>query len=453
MRWGTTKETVEIALKEKRRKSNWEKISENDVIAIREQYNETNLSSKELATKFKTTSDNIMSIVKYKTRFNVDTDKKSTYKINNLSGNQLNDFILTKNKINFITPNNLELILVEYVNTPATLNKLAKKYKVNLKQLKNNITSLPTINLLHGEEFKTISKEVRISNMGRVTVSGKISNQKRFKIGNKYQGIRIIVGTLFVPNPNKYIYLKSLDGNIHNIHYSNLKWCHPTSHSYMIDKKIMCLHKGKMIPLLDVKDIIINEYLEATENINFCEKYQLGKKTLYNILKPYLKKTTERKCLTCGETNDRYFYKKIFSLCKSCYSDANMEKFKGLSNEKRKRIQGKVREWARNNSVKLKLTQSRMRAKNKKMCFDLDEEYINELFKKQNGRCIYTNVPIKLTDDGVGELFSIDRMDSSKGYVKGNVVLTTGFVNKMKSNYKLSEFLNIIKLIYEHNFK
>ena len=43
---------------------------------------------------------------------------------------------------------------------------------------------------------------------------------------------------------------------------------------------------------------------------------------------------------------------------------------------------------------------------------------------------------------------SIDRLDSSKGYTKDNVVLVTAIVNSMKNDLSENEFIKIIKKIF-----
>lgn len=69
--------------------------------------------------------------------------------------------------------------------------------------------------------------------------------------------------------------------------------------------------------------------------------------------------------------------------------------------------------------------------------FNIDIQYINDLWIKQNGRCALTNRPLKFaprvnksshreTDA------SIDRIDNTKGYIKGNVQWVHKDVNRMK---------------------
>ncbi len=48
---------------------------------------------------------------------------------------------------------------------------------------------------------------------------------------------------------------------------------------------------------------------------------------------------------------------------------------------------------------------------------------------------------------------SIDRVDSSKGYIEGNIVLCKLIINQMKSDLVLDNFLNICKNIVDYNGK
>jgi hypothetical protein len=45
---------------------------------------------------------------------------------------------------------------------------------------------------------------------------------------------------------------------------------------------------------------------------------------------------------------------------------------------------------------------------------------------------------------------SVDRVDSSRGYVKGNVVFVISAVNTMKNDLSEKEFLSIIESVYKN---
>jgi len=80
---------------------------------------------------------------------------------------------------------------------------------------------------------------------------------------------------------------------------------------------------------------------------------------------------------------------------------------------------------------------------------NLSVEYLKELWNNQKGLCALTNLPMQHCISK-GKLFnnvSIDRIDSSKGYLKDNVQLVCSVVNRMKSDLSTQELYNICKLI------
>jgi hypothetical protein len=72
---------------------------------------------------------------------------------------------------------------------------------------------------------------------------------------------------------------------------------------------------------------------------------------------------------------------------------------------------------------------------------NITKNYIVRLFKKQEGRCALSNEDIIL-----GVNASLDRIDSNKGYIKGNVQWVHKDVNLMKGMFSLSRFLEVCKL-------
>jgi hypothetical protein len=70
--------------------------------------------------------------------------------------------------------------------------------------------------------------------------------------------------------------------------------------------------------------------------------------------------------------------------------------------------------------------------------FDLSFETVKSLLLRTH--CFYTG--IKFEDDGKLS-FSVDRVDSKKGYIEGNVVACTIDINSKKSNLTIDE-INLI---------
>lgn len=74
---------------------------------------------------------------------------------------------------------------------------------------------------------------------------------------------------------------------------------------------------------------------------------------------------------------------------------------------------------------------------------NLTVEDIQEQLNLQNYRCYYSNLPLAY---GMGKIFqpSIDRMDSSKGYIKGNICIASWAINDAKNDLSLEEFKQMI---------
>jgi hypothetical protein len=79
---------------------------------------------------------------------------------------------------------------------------------------------------------------------------------------------------------------------------------------------------------------------------------------------------------------------------------------------------------------------------------DITTDYIKELVETQQNKCAYSGVEF-IWEYGSNQKPSLDRIDSSKGYIKGNVHLVTTIVNQAKSDLMEIEFLKMVKSIYE----
>lgn len=68
------------------------------------------------------------------------------------------------------------------------------------------------------------------------------------------------------------------------------------------------------------------------------------------------------------------------------------------------------------------------------------EDFMNQ-FHIQNGKCFYTGVDLicKVGREKERGVLSIDRVDTTKGYVKGNVVFCTYRINSVKNDLTLEE--------------
>ncbi len=84
-------------------------------------------------------------------------------------------------------------------------------------------------------------------------------------------------------------------------------------------------------------------------------------------------------------------------------------------------------------------------AKKRNLQFDITREYLWKLFLSQNGICRLSGRYIVLSYDTSIKTASLDRIDSSLGYIEGNVQWVHVDFNLMKSNYTQSEFIQMCK--------
>ena len=137
---------------------------------------------------------------------------------------------------------------------------------------------------------------------------------------------------------------------------------------------------------------------------------------------------------------------KVFN-CQYC-GESDPSKFSGGSSKtcnKCKNIRRKERE--RENITKWLLSKTLVASNKKGWENNLDIIYLEELLNKQGNKCYYTN---KNFGNDEFNSPSVDRIDSSKGYIKGNVVICRAGINIMKNDLDLESFKKEVCNIYEN---
>jgi hypothetical protein len=95
-------------------------------------------------------------------------------------------------------------------------------------------------------------------------------------------------------------------------------------------------------------------------------------------------------------------------------------------------------------------------AKARDMPMAVTPEYLSRLFDEQSGRCALTGVPIVLDVDCDARLAvrnstaSLDRIDSSVGYVPGNCRWVHRTINIMRNMLSDDAFVAWCRLVVEH---
>ena len=100
------------------------------------------------------------------------------------------------------------------------------------------------------------------------------------------------------------------------------------------------------------------------------------------------------------------------------------------------------------------LTQSRNRhnqltEKGRDHAYDIDQEYIEKLYVEQGGVCAISGIEMTCKTHN-RYILSIDRIDSKKGYIKGNIHLVCSVINMMKNEYSMKEFMRECENMCNH---
>ena len=142
------------------------------------------------------------------------------------------------------------------------------------------------------------------------------------------------------------------------------------------------------------------------------------------------------------------------------YRKTNQERIKEqrrqYSLKNREQFLEKKREYSKRNAEKSKLTYKknwnvniiREIRRRSKGIFDVDSEFLLELFNKQEGKCYWFGIEL-ITDSIVKHPLqpSVDRLDNSKGYIRNNVVISSLIANFSRNDFDQSLWQDAIDKI------
>jgi hypothetical protein len=170
-----------------------------------------------------------------------------------------------------------------------------------------------------------------------------------------------------------------------------------------------------------------------------------------------------RTCRECGDTSEKKRFKKGKNLCLDC-SNTYMRNWyaKNSSHVKEYRSQPEVRE-SRKAAVRKAVQRSpeaflrtlwhhvRKHSKSKRkhlkkaiLVCTVTYQDLLDLWESQQGRCALTNMPMDHVFNSL-KTVSVDRIDSSEGYVPNNVQLVCKWVNLAKQDHTNADMLAIIE--------
>ena len=85
--------------------------------------------------------------------------------------------------------------------------------------------------------------------------------------------------------------------------------------------------------------------------------------------------------------------------------------------------------------------------------YTLTKEYLWQLYLKQNKKCALTGLDIVFKTRGKNQInptASLDRIDSSRGYVEDNVQWLHKDIKNIKQHYTIDTLVNYCKLIIDN---
>ncbi|MDR3502985.1 MAG: hypothetical protein P4L79_10415 [Legionella sp.] len=169
----------------------------------------------------------------------------------------------------------------------------------------------------------------------------------------------------------------------------------------------------------------------------------------------------ELKCKNCGKLF--YYYigeynrqtkkgrdKDNFFCSRSC---SISHRNKNMSDEMKERISETtkarfVNYIPKTNQFKHFLNKARGRSKDGWAKIDLDLEYLENLWKRQYGMCAISGITLEVkTNKKSLTMASLDRIDSSLGYVKGNVQFVAYGINLAKNTFTNKEMMDFVVLL------
>lgn len=204
---------------------------------------------------------------------------------------------------------------------------------------------------------------------------------------------------------------------------------------WYVDVKCKC-GSIKTKPTGNLKKLTRCKKCNASENYR---KYQSGDKAFDLTLLEYLPYDGSHvkikvKC-NCGhifQTNSNLFGKT--KTCRKCY-----DLQKGPQHPSYKGTQHVSQTY---------FSQIKLNATKRNIQFNLTIKYLDKLIRHQQFKCYLSGMTINVND----KTASLDRIDSSKGYVKNNVAWCHKHVNQIKSNFPNNYFIDLCNKISKKHF-
>ncbi len=164
-------------------------------------------------------------------------------------------------------------------------------------------------------------------------------------------------------------------------------------------------------------------------------------------------------CTKCGETKGLLSFNKdktkkfgVGSICKPCASITAHEYYIKNSEHIKRRVSKYNESYfpKYHSDVISRLKNLCTKARNRTKEFNLTDQDLFDLWENQNGQCAYTKLPLLAAANQFNTV-SLDRVDSSKGYVVGNIQLVCAAINVMKMAATEDQFIHLCSLVAQNS--
>lgn len=213
-------------------------------------------------------------------------------------------------------------------------------------------------------------------------------------------------------------------------------------------------HENKVVELFNKKykvSEIADDLNRSASNVaKKCR--ELGLKSPMGIMMAEQKEARGRGMIICrGCTEEKPIdnfplrergKKYVRCLCRECGATASLQRYRNKKN------------CTLEETLHQRAYQAKRRSEKKQLEFNLTDSDLLEIYKKQNGKCYYSGITMeKIPKIDNYYNVSIDRVDSSKGYTKNNVVLCCDSINTMKNSMPIKIFIDICQKIVLHQVR
>lgn len=158
---------------------------------------------------------------------------------------------------------------------------------------------------------------------------------------------------------------------------------------------------------------------------NYSIKSNPNSKNHYNVAKKIVYSKVCKNCTSIWARNFRKLNKEPSNIFRVCKEDKLLLSL----------IRARISE-----------AKTRVRAMNRDMEVSISDEYMYNLFKKQNGLCALSGLEM-IPEKHNYKTLSIDRIDSSKPYIESNVQWVIWGANRAKGDLSYENFINLCENI------